>query len=328
MGADNVLWNSPLVRLPPWFPGQFGVPGSDSIDGLRQSCEGKIFYVDPNYPGVSDQRDGTNPQDPLRTVGAALTKCRPYRGDVIAVMQNNAWTYADASDGQLIPIAEEVTVNVPGVRIVGVAAAGTLGVVWTPASNGGVCIRVNALDVTIEGFTFTDGAYVGCNAIVVLWNGTTAHGDNCVIRNCIFDDSVDTAIQLEFSWYTNIYNCLFNECDVAGIYVDPAGSGISYCDIYNNWFHDCNAAMSIRGADNCRIVGNTIYNGLAQGAALATDLGIDTTGGSDNTVAHNNFSCLLPVPANGDYNDLNTAAATDAWLANYCMDGQSVTNPT
>ena len=45
--------------------------------------------------------------------------------------------------------------------------------------------------------------------------------------------------------------------------------------------------------------------------------------------AHDNFfSCLLPVPANGDWNDLNTAAATDAWMGNYCMNGLAVTNPT
>ena len=328
MTADGVNWNSPLVRLPPWFPGQMGVPGSDSIDGLRQSCEGKIFYVDPNYPGVSDQRDGTNPQDPLRTVGAALTKCRPYRGDVIAVMQNNAWTFGTPNDGQLLPIAEQVTVTVPGVRIVGIANAGTLGVLWTPSANAGTCIRIHALDVTVEGFTFDEGAFAGCNAISVLWNGTTAFGDNAVIRNCLFTGDVDIAIQLEFAWYCNIYNNFFQQVDTAGIYLDPAGSGADYCNIYNNWFQDCVAAISARGLDNSRIANNTIYNTNAQGAALATNEGIDTTGGRQNIVIDNYFSCLLPVPANGDYDDLNTAAATDSWIGNHCSNGLAITSPT
>lgn len=328
MTGDGVNWNSPLVRLPQWFPGQMGVPGTDSEEGLRQSTEGAIFYVDPNYPGASDQRDGTNPRDPLRTVAAALTKCEPYRGDTIAVMQSNAWLYTNAADGRRIAIAEEVVVDVPGVRIVGVSSGGTLGVMWTPASDGGTCISIHACDVTVEGFTFTEGAFAGLTAISVLWNGTTAWGDNAVIRNCTFDGTVDNAIDLEFAWYCNIYNCFFEDCDAYGIYVDPAGNGIKFCNIYNNWFLNCDKAISIRGADDCRISSNTIYNSNAQGAGVATDEGIDTTGGSNNMVIGNYFSCLLPVPANGDWDDLNTAAATDAWSGNYCQDGLAVTSPT
>lgn len=324
-----VNWPVPLTRLNPFYPGQIGVLGTWNETGLRNSCDGAIFYVDPNYPGVSDARDGTDPTAPLATIAAALTKCQPYRGDVIAVMGNNAWQYGAAADGRRLPISEEVIVDVPGVRIVGVDPSSPSGVVWTPASNGGICITVRALDVLIEGFHFYEGAFAGCNAIYALWNGTTAFGDNMVIRNCTFDDTVDIAIQLEYSWYCEIYNNIFWECDTAGIYTDPLGQGANYLKIFSNTFHDCGAALPLRGVDNSHIYDNSIYNGNAQGAGVATNEGIDLTNGVNNQIFANVFSCLLPVPANGDWDDLNSGGgATNAWIANACTNGTAVTTPT
>jgi len=323
-----VQWPIPLTRLNPWYPGQFGVPGTDNETGLRLHSTGAIFYVSPNAIGVSDRRDGTDPNEPLATITAALTKCQAYRGDTIAVMANNAWQYGNAADGYALPISEEVTITVPGVKLVGVHPSGSLGVVWTPASNGGTCITVHAIDVLIEGFVFTEGVYTGLDAIYCEWDGATLFGENLTVRHCYFDDTVDTAIQLEFSWYCHIHNNVFQECDAYGIYVDPAGSSITYAMIVDNWFQNCAAALSLRGVDRCKIARNQIYNSNAQGGAAATDEGIDTAGGGQNLVYHNVLSCLLPVPANGDYDDFCTAAATDAWMQNYCLNGPSTTNPT
>lgn len=328
MPSANVSWPVPLVRQKPWFSGQFGVPGTDNERGLRSDCNGVVFYVDPNAAGVSDQRDGTDPEAPLATVGAALLLCQPYRGDVVAVMGNNSWQYGTAADGRILPVSEEVVVDVPGVRLVGVLPSGAMGVFWTPASNGGTCITIAALDVTVEGFAFTEGNFTGCNAISVLWNGTTAWGDNAVIRHCTFDDTVDTAIQLEFSWYCEISHNMFWECDAYGIYVDPAGSGIAYTTIRDNVFHDCTtAAMALRGSDRSAIYRNSIYNSNAQAGGAATDEGIDTTGGIENQVYDNYFSCILPVAAPGDWDDLNTGAVTDAWVGNHLTNGLAVTTP-
>lgn len=329
MPSSRVRWPLPLNRLNPWYPGQMGVEGGWTETGLRQHCTGAIFYVDPNFPGASDQRDGTDPTDPLLTVAAALTKCQAYRGDTIAVMANNDWYYGNSADGYTTVIAEEVTVSVPGVRIVGVSPSGALGPMWTPASDGGTCITVAALDVLVEGFVFTEGnTYTGCNAIYCEWDGATLFGENLTVRNCVFDDTVDVAIQLEYSWFCDIHHNSFIQCDAHGIYVDPAGSGIAYTRIEDNIFHDCDVAMALRQADDCQIARNLIYNRNAQGAAAAANEGIDTTGGARNMVVDNYFSCLLPVPANGDYDNLNTAAATDAWVGNHCMNGLAVTNPT
>lgn len=330
MPSANVGWPIPLVRQKIFYPGQFGVPGTDNERGLRSDVHGTVFYVDPNATGVTDARDGTDPEAPLATVAKALTLCQAYRGDVIAVMGNGAWTYA-AGVNRPLPVSEEVTITVPGVRLVGVFPSSALGVVWTPASDGGTCITVAAMDVLIEGFAFSEGGtYTGCNAIYAEWDGATLFGENLTVRNCTFDDSVDTAIQLEYSWYCDIHNNLFQQCDVYGIHGDVGGSGFAYCTIHDNQFLDCATAAvaALGGCDNNFIYRNAVYNGSAESGVLATNEGIDTTGGRQNTVYDNYLSCLLPVPANGDYDDFCSASATDAWINNHCLDGDTVTNPT
>lgn len=331
MPSANVQWPIPLVRFPTLFPGQFGVPGTDNERGLRSDAHGTVFYVDPNATGVSDARDGTDPEAPLATVAQALTLCQAYRGDVIAVMANGAWTYA-AGVNRTLPVAEEVEITVPGVRLVGVFPSSSVGVVWTPASDGGTCITVSAIDVTIEGFIFSEGAtYTGCTAIYCEWDGATLYGENLTVRNCYFDDTVDIAIQLEYSWYCDIHHNIFSQCDTYGVYADAAGSGTAYNQIHHNWFQDIDGTAAIAllgGSDDNEVFENRIYNQDAENGAVATNQGINTTGGTRNFVHHNTLSCLLPVPANGDYDDFCTAAASDAWIQNYCLDGPSVTNPT
>ena len=330
MPASNVNWAAnPLTRLLPFYPGQWGVRGSDSKLGLRTHTDGVVYYVNPNHPDCNDSADGTNPDQPLVTVAAALTRCLPFRGDVIAVMANNAWQYGTALDGYRLPIEENVIIDVPGVRLVGISPASSTGVVWQPATNAGTCITVHALDVTIEGFLFTEGSKAGANAIAGVWDGMTAWGDNLTIRNCMFDDTIDTAISLDYVWYGNIHHNVFWECDAYGIYVVQPGSGVANLIISDNVFHDVvTSAMSLVECSKSHIYGNSIYNSTALSANVATNMGINTTSGAENQVYDNYFSCVLPAAANGDWNDLNTSVATDAWINNHCVNGPNVTRPT
>ena len=329
MPSANVRWPLPLTRQNQFFPGMQGVAGTDNRTGLRQHSTGAVFYVDPNYPGAVVGRDGTNPTNPLPTVASALALCQPYRGDVICVAANNSWQYGDPADLYATAIVEEVTIDVPGVRLVGVSQSSPMGVYWTPASNAGTCITVTALDVLIEGFCFTEGDYTGCDAIFAEWDGVTLWADNLVVQNCTFDDTVDTAISIDYAWWCDIHDNAFWQCDTYGITSPVAGSGVAYCTIHDNIFHDCAKAISLLGGcDDNHVYRNSIYSVDAQNAAVATNDGIDTTGGDNNQVYDNFLSCLLPVPANGDYDDFCSAAATDAWINNRCMDGPSVTNPT
>lgn len=330
MSGSNVQTGSPLERLNPFYPGQFGVRGSDNKLGLRQHVTGAIFYVDPNHPDMNDNNDGTDPEHPLATVAAAVLLCSPFRGDEIHVMANNSWQYGNTLDGNVLPVSENVVIDVPGVRLVGISKSSSTGVVWIPATDGGTCITVTALDVLIEGFLFTEGIRAGCNAIAAEWNSPTEFGDNLTVRNCMFDATVDVAISLNYVWYANIHHCTFWECDDTGIQcVNPGHGAEQYLEISDNIFHNCaNHAMDLPACDNSHIWRNSIYNTDAQAGAAATDEGITTAGGAGNQVFDNFFSCILPVAAPGDWDDLNTAAATDAWIGNHLMNGLAITNPT
>lgn len=301
-----------------------GVPGTDSERGLRHSVEGTVFYVDPNYTDTSDQRDGTNPTAPLTTVATALTKCEAYRGDIIYVMANNAWDYGNVADGRATAINEAVTVDVPGVRIVGVTPSGRLGVPWTVPTDGGVAITVDAIDVLIEGFCFM-GRGEGETAILSTWDGDDQYGENLTVRHCFFDEDLDIGIELAYSWYPDIHDNVFEDIESYGIFSDT--ESIVQARIMRNHFHDCvDAAISIADARECLIAENWIFNSVAQGGAAATDTMIDLAGGSENIVCHNVMSCDLGAGA-GAYDDCNEATATDAWIHNFLMDGVTTGNP-
>ena len=64
----------PQLKLPPWFGGQMGVPGSDTPLGFRTAPQGLVYYVDPSHGDASDNNDGTDPNAPLATIQAAITR--------------------------------------------------------------------------------------------------------------------------------------------------------------------------------------------------------------------------------------------------------------
>jgi len=329
MPAFDVRSPLPLTRMNPVYPGVFGIAGTSTETGLRQHCTGVVIYVDPNILGVSDLRPGTDALFPLASVGTALQKVEPYRGDEIRVMANDGWTYGSGAE-YATAISESVTVNVPGVKITGVCPSGALGPVWYPAADGETAITVNALDVLIEGFCFTErpGSGGAETAIAAEWDGVTLWGENISVRNCFFGDGLTTGIDLEYCWNCFIENNVFQHVVGAAVYADPGGSGIGYTRFLNNWFQDCGDALSIAGATDCLIQRNVLHNSAAQAGAAATNEGILTSGGSSNAICENWFSCLLPVAAPGDFNDFNTPSATDSWIANYCTNGLVTLPPT
>jgi len=330
MPSSDVRWPVPLTRLNPWYPGMAGVFGTDNETGLRTHCTGAIFYVDPNFPGASDNRDGTNPTEPLLTVAKAITLCQPHRGDVIAVMDNSSWMYAQGGQGvataqYTTSVSEEVTINVAGVRLVGLSA-GALGVPWYPVQDGGTCITVHGVNVTIEGFVFDDGpTYTACNGIYAEWDGTTMFADNLTVRNCYFYSSVVAAIDLEHIYSADIHHNVFDGCTY-GVYADQAGSGLYLTLIHHNSFFNCaTGAMWLGDSDSAAVYNNRIYNHDAESVAAATNEGINTTGGGDNMVCDNYFSCRLLGA--GGWADLNSGTASDAWIGNNLLDGVAITTP-
>lgn len=62
----------PQLKLPPWYGGQMGVPGSDTPLGFRTAPQGLVYYVDASHPDASDDNDGTDPNEPKATIQDAI----------------------------------------------------------------------------------------------------------------------------------------------------------------------------------------------------------------------------------------------------------------
>lgn len=365
MPSANVNWPPPLQRLTPFYPGQMGVPGTDSDRGLRLDSNGIILWVDPNHVDANDGRDGTNPDSPLRTVQAAVNKCRAHRGDVVAVMANSYWTHSSLTSARRTPIREAVTVNTPGVRIVGIAPSSSLGVFWEPPANDGVCITVNALDVTIEGFAFWNDTYTGGTGILAVWGGGL-YGDNLTVRNCFFYSDLDYGVDLDFSYNTYIEDCYFQTIGIAainniGTHGDPDWIVIrrniftscvaaidlddtNYANIEDNEILYCPTGIVITGGCYDKIKGNVIN--ITQGAGTVAISG----GGLFESVVHENVINGAPGGTNNminltggsgnmvsgnwlscdktEYNTTCSDATSGKWVNNHCDDGEAVLPPT
>lgn len=335
--ANSVSWPVPLTRLYPFYPGQFGVPGTDSDRGLRLDSNGKVLYVDPNHVDANDQRDGTNPESPLATVAEALTQCRAYMNDVIVVMANSDWTYGNTGVGRATPIQESVIITTPGVRIVGVSP-GSLGVNWIPTANNATCITIRAMDVTIEGFNFWDSGYTGATGILAQWDAPTYYGESFTIRHCAFY-GLAYGVQMDYTWYCNILDCSFENmttaaihnpsvygepdyCTIRGnIFIDNAADiNLPACDyelIEGNRFLDVTAAIVTTTGDHNQVVSNTI-----EGDPTGTNNYINMTGGASNLVADNWLACTI-----AQYDVTCSDSTSGSWVNNHCINGDTTANP-
>jgi hypothetical protein len=342
-----------------------GVPGVSTETGLRTDTNGTIFYVDPNAVGVSDLRDGTDPNEPLATVAAALTHCEAYKNDVIVVASSSYWTHADTSVGRATPVYEEVTVTTPGVRIVGLFPSSSLGVPWQPVTDTGVCITVHAMDVLIEGFCFWDNLGLATPAgILAEWDTPTIYGDNLTVRNCFFYD-LEFGIQLDYSYHSYIVDNTFHGISDTAIDNLSVEGDPDYLTVRRNDFRACTMAMDLATTNYMHIEDN-VLNDCATGIMITggggvviQDNKIHTTAstgvvaisgvGADECVIHNNVITGDPTGTNNLINltggtgnvvsdnwlsctitqyDVTCSDTTSgSWVRNHCIDAETGANP-
>jgi hypothetical protein len=189
---------------------------------------------------------------------------------------------------------------------------------------------VLATDVVIEGFAFT-GTLAMANAVYSRWvgPGSAEWGDGLTVRQCHFDSNVNIGINLEFVYYADVHHNVFSHVDNYGIYADPAKSAPGYGMVHDNVFDDVGTtAIELDEASHMAIHGNRFFNGTAAGGGAAPNCFINLAHGDDNLVTENWQSCILPLAGVGDWDNCNSASATDAWVGNHLMNGLAVTNPT
>lgn len=303
------------------LPNQAGVLPPAIRSHRAAYSDSKDFYVIPDHPNASDANTGENPAYPLATVNQAVTNSRAYRGDVIWVTSSDSWQYGARTENGVVECLV-IPADKPGIALVGVSR-GSEGCYWQPTGTAAFCIEVRALDVTIDGFCFWANAGTA-KGIYCNWNsGNTYYGENTIICNNTFTDDCTTGIQMEYTWYVDIFNNRFQQCDDYGISVSISGSGVNYVRIYDNWFNDCGIAMYLNNCDQGIIRSNHVYCQEAQSTGTCTNMGINTALGSYNLVEDNYLSCTL-----AKWDEFNSGAATDAWIFNHCLDGNNTAGPT
>ena len=278
---------------------------------------GYNIFVDQNNDNASDSNSGFDANYPLSTIQQGVDNARAMSGDTIFVLQNDGWTYGEGTGDN---IEENVIIphDKPGLQLLGVCP-GSMGVNWSPTGTASFALTIEAIDTRVDGFNFWGNG----DGIYSYWNSTSGtYGENTVINNCTFAESLNTGIQLEYTWYVTIANCHFNELDSYGIAVSTSGSGIAYAKIYDNWFQECNIAMALGDTDDSNIYNNRIYNSDAMTSGSGDAAGLITSSGTSNIISDNYFSCLLC-----NWDNFNSSNSSDAWINNHVIDGNPTSRP-
>lgn len=244
--------NLPQLKLPPWFGGQMGVPGSDTPLGFRTAPQGLVYYVDPSHGDSSDNNDGTDPNQPKSTIQSAITASNatinwastpPYDGQNWIVIAPG--TYAEA----LTPPYY--------CKMIGLGncyGGGDVNVNIEPAS--GSAMAGTGLGLHLYNIRFTTNT-----AAPVLDFGVF---NSCIIESCMVVDG---------------------NPGLATVLLDMTGAGGSV--ILNSSFTYTASAppIGIRSTGNffdCRIIGNKI-------AAATTGIDMSTGGLFGNSVIAHNY---------------------------------------
>jgi len=122
------------------FPNGLLVKGIPLID--MQNSAGRVFWVDANYYGSGDSNKGTFTK-PLKTLKAALAKCRPYQGDKI---------FLTAGHIEELKGTNNININVNGVQIIGLGTGHNRP--WFILDNPAALIEITADNVYIGNVRF------------------------------------------------------------------------------------------------------------------------------------------------------------------------------
>jgi hypothetical protein len=313
----------PLIRQSPFYPGQFGVSGSDVQRGMRWSPTAIVLYVDENHPGATATADGTDPEHPLTTITLAIARLISFQTSMAVSLVGSVIVV-----GAGATIAESVVIPATAPKDCMILGAG-YGVDaprWTAATAAGTALTVRQSGWVIKGFRFNTGD--AGTAIRLEWvPGSGYVGNRTLIEGNYFDGQYvgKYAIDLNGAPYdTWIIGNSFREYKSGqGAAFAIYCSGSSEADPYMNVIRDNifweneNHVGSLNhdyGFNVSIIQGNVFKTGIG----ITTTLFLDLRGGSvgENTVTQNIFE--------GDYSNTGGyyahAAAPGNWVGNLAED--------
>jgi len=256
----------PMLKLPPWYGGQFGVPGSDTPEGLRLGSESIVYYVDHANSLATDANDGTDPRYPKATIASAITASNATI-DWTSYGGTKSYNWIFVGPGAY---AEALTSLPHYCHVVGTGILGTDGATEIhPAAGSAIAgTQINARWSNI--WFETETAVPVCDFDIC---------NNVVLEHCAIVKGIaglaTIGVQTNNASHMQIYSCFFTS-GVANIAI-----GIQFLGGANKFAHAC------------RVVGNYIMaattgidipaNCTASGAVIAQNIiaGRPTTGISD-----------------------------------------------
>lgn len=314
----------PLIRQSPFYPGQLGVRGSDVQRGMRWEPTAIVMYVDPDNNNATDQADGTDPENPMETIQAAVTKLTAH--------QTNMAVSLSGSIIVLGGMAYTETVTIPAAApdycsIVG-GSASYHRPTWASDAGANNCLTIQAEGWTIEGIEFNcPASAAGIRVEEHTVNGTNAY--KTIIKNNVFDGlwsglygidfyGAPHRVQILDNWFIEMHQGN-NQAFCIMVTDSAVGPGNPYqCAIIGNRFSDSDNYVgninSNRGFNSCLIQGNV----FEVGTLIIPAIYLDLRGGSqgDNIVVGNYFSGTYSIATGYAAN----AANPGNWVGNIAQD--------
>ena len=306
----------PQVRLQPWYPGQMGVPGSDVPRGLRTSSAGVVLYVAADHPNATATADGTDPENPLTTITAAMARLVTFHAEASIQAENSVIVVSPGVYTDNIDIADA---TYPEGCTLLAAGATQFDVIWRPAS--GDALVLNQSNWVVDGFHFQppdDGA-----GIKLTWDTTGGHG--AVIQNCFFNGRWGTGlyglelsgspynVTIQDNWFTE-----FSTNQAAIITIANTVASAFQNLFLRNFFQECAQYITntAEGYNACIFADNIFAVATGLLAATTTYMDLGGPGHGYNQVVGNYFP--------GDYSNVGgytaEGAGTDSWYGNFAED--------
>jgi hypothetical protein len=303
----------PLTKLNSFYPGQWGVPGSDAPLGIRSIPQSVTFYVDFDHPAANDANSGTDPENPLSTIQQAVDNLQHNFDQIIVRSIDPAGENVHTPD---------YTDTFGYISLIGVGDT-PYSPYWISPTANLPCLDLNAVGWKISGFRFSPGTTGNCIEL----HHTDVSGNDIAIRTIIKDCLFDGITTGRYGIVTHgcydvwIVNNLFQLFDnaVAGgavcLLVGTTPLAIPYRNhVVGNVFWDSNNG-AIFPCNGSEIKGNVFQPvGFAYPMTLVLQTSVIANPGDDNVVHGNVFP--------GDYSIVGgyRAGAADIYIGNLATD--------
>lgn len=305
-----------MLKLPPWFKQQWGVPGSDTPDGIRIHPQARDIYVDNSHPDASDAHDGTDPDHPKLTIAGGIaamaTAVGGVPGDKLHIAAGDDYDEAITFDRATHPDYCEIIGDIDH----------RFRPQWGSGAAASPCIIVGAQGWIIRNIRFICPT---AQAAMVIPNTqapytATQIGIRTHVIDCYFDGQLTGLYGIDLHgapFDVEIHHCLFTNIANAGNtatgivstntgFANARALRLKECDFYDN---DNHIVVSLNGS----IVKGNTFNG----AGITGEI-LDLRGGTlgENMVVDNYFG--------GDYSNTGgywaNAANPGNWVGNYAQD--------